>query len=280
LRRIIVVPCWLALLALWIPVVHAHPVPHVDTRWDSLAPGLDLGFFKGPWPTPAGDTTIVILRMDPQHWRPQFLCLSQAQDANGLTAKEWCERDDLVAVTNAGMFATDHRTHVGYMKSDGHLNCPTVNQYQSAVAFDPTDAGESPAGIFDLDVVDIHAVIRDYRSVAQNLRLIKKPGINRWSPQERMWSEAALGEDSAGRLLFIFVRSPFSMHDLSRILLSLPINLVCAQHLEGGPEAQLYIRYGETEYDFIGSYETGFWESDGNHHAWPIPNALAIGPRR
>ena len=280
MQRIIVVLHGLLLLALLIPVGHAHPLPLVTARWDTLAPGLDLGLFRGPWPTPVGDTTIVILRADPQYWRPRFLCASEAGDAVGLTAKGWCERHDLVVATNAGMFATDYRTHVGYMRSNGHVNCATVNQYQSALAFEPTETGESHARIFDLDVVDIQTVIRGYRDIAQNLRLIKRPGINRWSAQDKMWSEAALGEDSSGRFLFIFVRSPFSMHDLNNILLSLPIDLVCAQHLEGGPEAQLYIRYGDTEYEFIGSYETGFGEGDGNHHAWPIPNALAIGPRR
>ena len=54
------------------------------------------------------------------------------------------------------------------------------------------------------------------------------------------------------------------MHDLNNILLSLPIDLVCAQHLEGGPEAQMYVKVGKTEIEKIGSYETTFNEDDVN----------------
>lgn len=177
------------------------------------------------------------------------------------------------------MFATDYRTHIGYLKSNDHINNAAVNHYQSALAFAPTASTSPYVRIFDLDTDDMDRIVRRYGSVAQNLRLIKRPGINRWSGQERIWSEAALGEDADGHLLFIFVRSPFSMHDLNDILLSLPIRLVCAQHLEGGPEAQLYVHHGGIEYDFVGSYETGFREDDSNHYAWPIPNALAVVPR-
>jgi len=244
--------------------------------WDSLAPGLEIAFFKGSWDTPVSDTTITILRIDPAQWELRFLCLSELDADNSLTARQWCERHDLVAATNAGMFAGDFRTHVGYMKSGDHVNNAKANHYQSAVAFGPIVADQPYLRVFDLDTVDLGTIKQKYGNIAQNLRLIKRPGINRWSAQSKIWSEAALGEDSAGRLLFIFTSSPFSMHDLNGILLSLPIDLVCAQHLEGGPEAQLYVRYGDTEYEFFGSYETGFRESAGNEHGWPIPNAIGI----
>ena len=69
-----------------------------------------------------------------------------------------------------------------------------------------------------------------------------------------MWSEAALGEDSSGRILFIFSRSPFTMHNFNQELLSLGVNLVAAQHLEGGPEAQFYVRIGHVTHEMFGSY--------------------------
>ena len=113
----------------------------------------------------------------------------------------------------------------------------------------------------------------------QNIRMINRAGENRWSSQPKQWSEAALGEDEEGRALFIFSRSPYAMHDLNRMLLSLPIGLVCAQHLEGGPEAQLYLCWGETEVELVGSYETSFSEHDRNEVGWPVPNVIGIVPR-
>lgn len=94
--------------------------------------------------------------------------------------------------------------------------------------------------------------------------------------EEGKWSEVALGQDKSGMVLFIFCRSPYSMHDLNNLLLKLPIDMVCAQHLEGGPEAQLYLEYEQTRMEFCGSYETSFIENDSNDHSWTIPNVIGI----
>ena len=60
---------------------------------------------------------------------------------------------------------------------------------------------------------------------------------------------------------------------------SLGIGLVSAQHLEGGPEAQLYLHVGGFERELFGSFETTFREDDGNALPWPIPNVLGVRPR-
>ena len=122
-------------------------------------------------------------------------------------------------------------------------------------------------------------IVGDYSSVVQNLRLIKRPGENRWGQQDKLWSEAALGEDTSGRILFILTRSPFTMHDFNRALLALGIGVVSAQHLEGGPEAQLYVNVGDVKLEMFGSYETSYKEDDENAASWVIPNVLGVRPR-
>jgi hypothetical protein len=69
------------------------------------------------------------------------------------------------------------------------------------------------------------------------------------------------------------------MHDLNRVLLSAGIGLVAAQHLEGGPEAQLYFHVGGVEREMFGSFETAFMENNGNTAAWPIPNIFGVRPK-
>ena len=205
-----------------------------------------------------------------------------ASQSNGpsLTAKEWCEETGMLAATNAGMFQQDHRTHVGYLKHRDHINCPkSTDKYLSVAAFDPIDTTLSPFHIFDLDVTPLEYITRDYRTVIQNLRLVKRPGKNTWSQQDKMWSEAALGEDKQGNILFIFSRSPYSMYDLNHILLRLPINLVAAQHLEGGPEASLILSHNGHLIERMGSYETAFMLSDSNDTLWPLPNVIGIVKR-
>jgi hypothetical protein len=251
-------------------------------EWQSLAPGMELGTFAAGKSTPLGDARITVLRIDPKLWDLDCVGVSWTGESEGKTARQWCESHGFAAAINAGMFASDYKTHIGYLRSGGHVNSDRVNGYRSVAAFDPKAGDGLPQfRIFDLDApgTTVGAILRDFGSVVQNLRLIKRPGTNQWSQQANRWSEAALGEDAAGRALFIFSRSPFTMHDLNLELLSMGIDLVAAQHLEGGPEAQLYVRIGDLEYEMFGSYETSFRENDETSTPWPIPNVIGVRPR-
>ena len=247
--------------------------------WKLLAPGLELGTIAAKTASPVGDSKIFVVRVDPASWQLELTGRSLTGEPAGQTAREWAAGHGLAVAINAGMFAPDHKTHLGYMEFRGQVNNSQFNTYQSLAAFDARDLKSQPAfRIFDLDApgVSLPAIRQHYASLVQNPRLVKRPGVNRWSAQDKKWSEAALGEDKEGKILFVFSRSPFSMHDLNQELLSAGIGLVAAQHLEGGPEAQLYVKLGAFELEVCGSYETFFREDDGNATAWPIPNVLGV----
>ena len=252
-------------------------------EWETLAPGMELRAFASNTQGPVGGSGITILRIDPSLWDLELIGKSGTGTAEGKTAKRWCEEHGLTAAINAGMFGTDYQTHVGYMKSAGRVNSKHINSYKSVAAFDPREGKGLPEfRIFDLDApgITMEGILHDYASVVQNLRLIKRPGKNRWRQQEKRWSEAALGEDEQGRALFIFSPTPLSMHDLNRRLLSLGIGLVAAQHLEGGPQAQIYLRIGEVELEMSGSHEALFLEDGGHAVIWPIPNIIGVRPKQ
>ncbi len=257
-------------------------IPVAASTWETLKPGLELRWITATVPSDVGDSRIAVLRIDPARWELDVVMRSQTGDSRNRTARQWAREHGLTAAINAGMFATDHLTHVGYLESRGHVNAAGVNAYQSVAAFHP-DAPDTcaPFRIFDLDAagVSIAAVGENYASPVQNLRLIKRPGENRWSEQPERWSEAALGKDRDGNILMIFSRSPFSMHGLNGELLAAEIDLVALQHLEGGPEAQLFVDAGGRTLECVGSYETSFNENDDNIHAWPIPSVLGVRPR-
>ena len=259
----------------------AHTPGITHGPWQSLAPGIDLGTFSASRPSSSGDSRITVLRIDPALWSLEFIGLSLDDGSSGRTARQWSKAHRLTAAINAGMYGTDYRTHVGHLRFREHLNNDNVNAYKSVAAFDPRRDGLPYFRIFDLDSpgVSMETIFQDYASQVQNLRLIKRPGQNRWRQQEKMWSEAALGEDESGRILFIFCRSPYTMHDLNNELLRLGIGLVAAQHLEGGQQAQIYIHVGETEYEISGSHGTSFREDDDISASWPIPNVLGVRPR-
>lgn len=251
--------------------------------WQALSPGMDLKYVPVHRASASNDARITVLRIDAQLWELQAIGTSSTGEKASHTAREWSEGHGLTAAINAGMFKTDGKTHVGYMRCRDHTNNGKVNNYLSVAAFDAHDAqSHAPFRIFDLDTpqVTLEAILKDYDSAIQNLRLIKRPGTNQWSQQTKMWSEAALGEDGAGRVLFILCRKPLSMHDLNEELLAAGIGLVAAQHLEGGPEAQLYVHTGSFKLEEFGSFETGFRENDSNAEPWPIPNVLGVRPRK
>ncbi len=256
--------------------------PQAYGGWKQLGPGMDLSSFTVRNPRINKNAKIVILRIDPKHWQLAMVGKSWTGELKNMTAKGWCDRHNLTAAINAGMFATDYKTHVGYLGVKGHVNSSHVNGYQSVAAFDPKGGKALPEfRIFDLDdpEVTMKRIIGAYSSVVQNLRLIRRPGENRWGPQDKVWSEAALGEDGAGRVLFILTRSPFTMHDFNQALLSLGIGIVAAQHLEGGPEAQLYLQIGGEQLEMFGTYETSSKEKDDGAASWVIPNVLGVRPR-
>ncbi len=248
-------------------------------KWKSIVPGMQLAWLNAKKPSPIGNSRILVIRIDPSRWQLVLVSKNQTGDKNGRTEREWAHDNDLVVAINAGMFAADYNRHVGYMDYRGQVNSGVINHYKSIAAFDPRNPVKSPPfRILDLDEpgITLDSICQEYMSIVQNLRLIKRPGINRWGKQDRKWSEAALGEDRHGRILFVFSRSPFSMHDLNEELLSSEIELLALQHLEGGPEAQLYLNVGGVTLEVVGSYETGFQENNENTSAWKIPNVLGV----
>lgn len=250
--------------------------------WQFLEPGLELGKFSASQTGWSSDSQITVLRIDPRLWSLEFIGLRLTGETQGKTARQWSKTHHLSAAINAGMFATDHQTHVGYLRFREHVNNDNINNYRSVAVFDPRREALPPFRIFDLDSpgVSLQSLLSDYASAVQNLRLIKRPGENRWQQQEKRWIEAALGEDESGRILFIFSPVPYSMHDFNNELLNLDIGLVTAQHLEGGSQAQLYIKSGGLELELTGSQGNSFQEEHGLSVTRPIPNVLGVRPRK
>jgi hypothetical protein len=248
---------------------------HVD--WELIDDGLYIGEFESPQKSLIGDSKILIIKIDPNFYSFRLLCAGELKHSI-LTVKEWTQKYNLIGAINAGMFLTDYVSNVGFMKNYNYENNPSINsKYFSVAAFNPKDSTYSEQfQIFDIDEESIDKINSKYNTVIQNLRLVKHPSLNRWSQQNKKWSEAALGQDTFGNVLFIFVRSPYSMHDLINILKSLPINIDRAQHLEGGPEASLYFSLNNLTIDKMGSFETAFSENDNNNSFWPVPNVIGF----
>ncbi len=252
-------------------------LPAKEAGWDKVDDGLFVGTFNSPMKSISGDSRLTIIKIDPNLYSFKLLSVGEMKHSN-LTAKEWSEKYNLIGVVNAGMFREDYITNVGYMKNYDYINNSRNNsKYFSVSAFNPIDSAQNPNfQIYDIDEKSFDDITDNYHTVIQNLRLIKSPAQNRWSQQDKKWSEVALGQDTHGNALFIFCRSPYSMHDLINILKELPIDIDSAQHLEGGPEASLYLSHNNIKIEMMGSYETSFMEDNGNNNFWEIPNVIGF----
>lgn len=240
--------------------------------WTPLQNGLEVGRFSAPGQSAA---TITVVRIDPVVWEFRLFSTSESDDDNR-PVRRWLEEEGLAVAVNAGMYATDYRTHLGYMGCGDRQNNARVNAYLSAAAFGRRHPDVPPFRIFDLDETEFDDVRADYACIVQNLRLIKRSRENRWPQQGKRWSEVALAEDVQGRALIIHSRDARSMHDLNEVLLALPLGIVCAQHLEGGPEAQLVYRDGGDGTELIGAFAPVAFRAGGASAGEAVPNVLGV----
>ena len=249
-------------------------------KWQRLAQGLELGIFLSPQRAEYGDSLIRILRMDPQYFELKLLNASSGKDGRPLTAKQWCRQNGLVAAINASMYQTDHKTSVSLMRTRSHVNNPRLSKDKTILAFDRLASNVPKVRIIDRQCEEFNSWKSKYGTLVQSIRMISCKGENVWSQQPRKWSTAAIGTDHQGRILFIHVGSPYSTHDLINILRKLPLGINRAMYSEGGPQAQLYIRYGAKEYEFVGQFDLKLNDNINSPVFWPIPNVIGISAIR
>ena len=209
--------------------------------WQELETGLEIAHFDSRTRTVSAKGDLMVLRVEPRIFSLQLLATDRKAGKPGRNVAQWCRDKGLIAAINAGMYQADMRTHVGFCQVDGKVINGFANDYLSVAAFGPVDVADPPFRIFDLDETPMDEVLRRYRNVVQNLRLIKRGGENRWQPATDQWREAALAEDHRGRALLVYCRTAWSMYEFNEILLALPLNVVAAQHLEGRSPARFWI---------------------------------------
>ncbi|MCU0697123.1 MAG: phosphodiester glycosidase family protein [Myxococcaceae bacterium] len=240
-----------------------------------LQPGVEYGTLTLTKRPEAGDGKLHVVRVDPALAELDLGLASQTGQLR--TAAQWAHAKDFSVVINAGMYETDYRSNVGRLVHGEHVNQrPWKKSYQSVLVFGPLTPGLPRAQLLDRDAPDFEAQVKGYRTVVQNLRLVKGTGENVWKPNKRRWSEAFVAVDDAGRLLFAFTRTPFEMAALMDLVLASDLHVLRAMHVEGGPEASLTIRAEGVNVDLAGSYETGFFPRDDNRQQWELPNVLGV----
>ncbi len=254
-------------------------VSNSDSAWKKLATGLELGVFRAPHPSEMGDSMIRVLRINPDRFKLRLLNASASENGHSLSAKQWCRQTGLVAAINASMYQADFKASVSLMRTKSHINNPRLSKDMTVLAFDRHSPKVPRVKIIDRQCEDFKTWKNKYATLVQSIRMISCTGKNVWTQQPQKWSTAAIGIDQRDRVLFIHVGSPYSTHDLINILKILPLNISRAMYTEGGPQAQLYIKVGNHEYEFVGGYKIDLKENTNTLFPRPIPNVVGISLR-
>jgi hypothetical protein len=249
------------------------------SEWVPLGAGVEYRTFQLGEPSDERDALLHVVRVEPSRADLAFGLVSEVGGPMR-TAREWCEKGGFIAVINAGMYAQDFSTNVGFLKHKKHANNRSWNkQYQSVLVFDPLAEGTPKAQLIDRDETGAQARIAAYGSAVQNLRLMKGNGTSVWRPNGKRWSEALVAQDREGRVLFVFSTMPHEMADLNARLLLLPLGVTRAMHMDGGPPASLSLCVEGRRIDLAGAYETDFfWRPSPRQMR--IPNVLGVRARK
>ena len=258
---------------------NTHQAVKNDSGWQQLDKGLELRIFLVPQSAEAGASQVRVLRIDPNYYRFKLLNASAIENELPMTPRQWCRQNKLAAAINPSMFQTDYKTSVSLMRTRSHINNPRLSKDMTVLAFDRLSKDVPQAKIIDRQCEDYEFWKKKYGTLIQSIRMISCKGKNVWNQQPHRWSTAAIAVDRQDNVLFIHVRSPYSTYDLINVLKKLPLDISRAMYTEGGPQAQLYIKAGNQEYEFVGSYDTGADVTNEGSISWPLPNVVGISKK-
>lgn len=240
--------------------------------WTPIEPGLDYGEFGSG----GADAQITVLRIDPAYF--EFVLGTSSGDGGGARPLgSWARDKNLVAAINASMYLPDGKTSTGYLRMDNHVNnARVVKRFGAFFAAGPRRKGLPEAAIFDGETQGLRDMLQEYRLVVQNYRLIDSRRRILWAAGGPLYAISAVGQDGAGRILFLHSRRPVEAYSFARQLLELPIDARAVMYVEGGDHAGLHVRTDSFACAYA-AMRLPFPFGSGSLQA-PLPNIL--GARR
>ena len=252
-------------------------VPHLFSgEFESIDNGnLEWGVFEIINNADSTHFEINILRINPAEYEFELLTSSE-YECEPQTMRQWLQAYDLTAVFNAGMYAKDMSTSLGYCRNFDHINNSRLNKHNTVLVFNPVGPGGQSIHIIDRKCENYDSLKSGYNTFLQSIRMLGCNRTNVWKQSEHKYSILALAEDSAGFMLVCFCQKPLSTHDFIDYMLGLKLNLKRMMYLEGGGPANLYIEYGDFVQDLVGCIERFAPAEVINPVRVPVPNVIGI----
>ena len=237
--------------------------------------GLGWGNFEILNCTDSTKFEINILRIDPDKY--EFVLLTASEyGCKPRTMRQWYQKHELCAAFNAGMYAKDLLTSLGYCRNYQHINNSRLNKHNTVLAFNPVNSKNRSVRIIDRKCEDFDKLKSGYHSFLQSIRMLGCNKTNVWKQSDKKYSILALAEDSAGFMLACFCQKPLSAHDFINYMLKLELGLKRMMYLEGGGPANLYIDNNGFTRDLAGCIERFAPAEVINPIRVPVPNVIGI----
>jgi len=251
------------------------------SNWINLTKGMEYREIDAPQKSPVGDSKISILRFERRLF--DFNIFSATKyDSIPRDLHTWADTFDLNVVFNAGMYnLSKPLSSRAYLKSGSHLNNGTlIENFNLMMAMSPTVKHREEVEILDLTCENFNEMNHEFNSYAQGLRMIDCNGSPMyWKKKIQSCSMLIAAEGEDGKFYLIFCRSPYTHNQMIDFMIGMPYKLRNAIYLEGGPETSLLIDVNGHCIEKIGSWVSDTWESDTNHHFWPLPNVVGVKKR-
>jgi len=245
-------------------------------QWTQIDSGLEYAEFASPLKASIGDSKIRILKINPKLYSFHLVNASAPKEKQLMSVRQWSKKHDFQAAINASMYQADYFTSISLMRTSSHTNNPSLSRHKTVLAFSTLNNGKPSIALYDRECDKYKEFKDNYSSLVQSIRMISCKGRNVWKPQKDKFSTAAIANDKEGNILFIHVRSIYTTHDLINILLKLPLNIKTCMYVEGGHQAQMYIKTSKKEYVLMGRYRSEFSGHAKAKFGWPVPNVIGI----
>ncbi|MCR4666597.1 MAG: hypothetical protein K5657_04800 [Desulfovibrio sp.] len=225
-------------------------VAHAKSSSSSVRTVLDEGLTLQEFPFMGREKGLIIVRIDPSLYHFE-LVQARFEDKQLRTVKEWAGIKGLDAAINASMFQKDGLTSTGYMRGEKKINNPKMHRrFGAFFVAQPRKSRENEnralpyADILERDTPKLNDLLGRYGIVIQNFRLISAERKNCWSPAGPRFTVACVGKDGTGAILFIFGTLPSTPYEVAETLLRLPLDIRTTMYVEGGLEAELFVKAG------------------------------------
>jgi uncharacterized protein YigE (DUF2233 family) len=234
--------------------------------FSTVISGMEIAHWNKDSRTVNEPSDIVIIRLNPSEWKFSTHHYKQDKLTEIPSAFKWRKILNSNLVVNAGQYTPD-LNHLGWLLSDGkNIGSKKHSVWDGFFCAEPKSSQDRIACILDAKYDQINPENFPYKEAAQSMMLFDRTGKIRVTDSDKAAHRSAIAEDGNGRIVLFVSSISFTLTEFADRLMDPQLNLKCALSLDGGAEAQISLKYAETELT-IPNIQIG------------LPSILSVSPR-